>query len=84
MTSTVGGLRDSLLAEGKPWWITANSDSHQVWADTSGRGPGSDFTSNGFYNDPVYVTEPSSTTATSGPATTAAPTSGPRTSATRA
>ena len=30
MTATVGGLWDSLLAEGKPWWITANSDSHNV------------------------------------------------------
>ncbi|WP_353649982.1 PHP domain-containing protein [Nakamurella sp. A5-74] len=58
MTSTVGGLWDSLLAEGKPWWITANSDSHQVWADTSQRGPGSDFTTNGYYNDPVHITAP--------------------------
>jgi hypothetical protein len=54
MTATVGGLWDSLLAEGKPWWITANSDSHSVYADTSVRGPNSDFTNNGFYNDPVY------------------------------
>ncbi|WP_440102241.1 PHP domain-containing protein [Streptosporangium sp. H16] len=54
MTSTVGGLWDSLLAEGKSWWITANSDSHSVYADTSDRGPGSDFNANGKYNDPVY------------------------------
>src|SRR3954452_890552 len=54
MTATVGGLWDSLLAEGKPWWITANSDSHNVYADTAVRGPGSDFTKNGKYNDPVY------------------------------
>lgn len=52
MTTTVGGLWDSLLAEGKPWWITANSDSHMVYGDTSIRGPGSDFTTNGFFNDP--------------------------------
>ena len=58
MTSTVGGLWDSLLAEGKPWWITANSDSHQVWADTAQRGPGSDFPTNGFYEDPVHTTAP--------------------------
>jgi hypothetical protein len=58
MTSTVGGLWDSLLAEGKPWWITANSDSHQIWGDTSQRGPGSDFATNGFFNDPVHVTAP--------------------------
>ncbi|MDX2675390.1 PHP domain-containing protein [Streptomyces sp. NY05-11A] len=54
MTATVGGLWDSLLAEGKPWWITANSDSHNVYADTAVRGPGSDFNTNGRYNDPVY------------------------------
>ncbi|MFB9467419.1 PHP domain-containing protein [Streptomyces cinereospinus] len=53
MTSTVGGLWDSLLAEGKPWWITANSDSHQVYADTAARG-GGDFAANGRYDDPVY------------------------------
>ena len=55
MTATVGGLWDSLLAEGKPWWITANSDSHWVYGDTATRGPGSDFTTNGYYNDPVYA-----------------------------
>ncbi|MBP2704548.1 PHP domain-containing protein [Microbispora sp. RL4-1S] len=55
MTSTVGGLWDSLLAEGKAWWITANSDSHTVFMDTSDRGPGSDFDANGRYNDPVYA-----------------------------
>ena len=54
MTSTVGGLWDSLLTEGKPWWITANSDSHTVFADTATRGPGTDFPTNGFHNDPVY------------------------------
>ncbi|MEV5709658.1 PHP domain-containing protein [Actinoallomurus sp. NPDC052274] len=54
MTATVGGLWDSLLAEGKPWWITANSDSHNVYADTATRGPNSDFNTNGYYNDPVY------------------------------
>jgi hypothetical protein len=54
MTSTVGGLWDSLLAEGKPWWITANSDSHSVYADNSVRGPGSDFAGDGRHSDPVY------------------------------
>ncbi|MGW5128199.1 PHP domain-containing protein [Streptomyces sp. NPDC004069] len=54
MTATVGGLWDSLLAEGKPWWITANSDSHSVYADSSVRGPGSDFDANGRYDDPVH------------------------------
>jgi hypothetical protein len=54
MTATVGGLWDSLLAEGKPWWITANSDSHSIYADTASRGPNSDFDNNGVYSDPVY------------------------------
>ncbi|MGW2821909.1 PHP domain-containing protein [Streptomyces sp. NPDC001443] len=54
MTSTVGGLWDSLLAEGKPWWVTANSDSHNVYADTAVRGPNSNFDANGRYEDPVY------------------------------
>ena len=53
-TATVGGLWDSLLAEGKPWWITANSDAHVIYLDTVARGPGSDFDANGCYNDPVY------------------------------
>ncbi|MCX2924553.1 PHP domain-containing protein [Streptomyces sp. NEAU-W12] len=54
MTATVGGLWDSLLAEGRPWWITANSDSHQVYADTGARGTGGDFHTDGRYPDPVY------------------------------
>jgi hypothetical protein len=54
MTSTVGGLWDSLLAEGKPWWVTANSDSHTVYGDTVVNG-GGDFNANGRYNDPVYA-----------------------------
>lgn len=61
MTSTVGGLWDSLLAEGKAWWISANSDSHVVYNDTATRGPGSDFPTNGYYNDPVYSGTPSRT-----------------------
>jgi hypothetical protein len=52
-TATVGGLWDSLLAEGKPWSITANSDSHRNWSDTAVRG-GGDFGANGKYDDPVY------------------------------
>ncbi|MFC7532134.1 PHP domain-containing protein [Actinoplanes sp. GCM10030250] len=54
MTATVGGLWDSLLAEGKAWWITVNSDSHVNYLDQTERGPGSDFNTNGKYNDPVY------------------------------
>jgi len=58
MTATVGGLWDSLLAEGKPWWISANSDSHSNYLDTVERGPGSDFPTNGYYEDPVYNGRP--------------------------
>lgn len=57
MTSTVGGLWDSLLAEGKPWSISANSDSHVNYADTSMRPAGStaeQFAADGRYGDPVY------------------------------
>jgi hypothetical protein len=54
MTATVGGLWDSLLAEGKAWWITANSDSHSIWLDDSVRGPNTDFNTNGFHNPPVH------------------------------
>ncbi|MEV4344060.1 histidinol-phosphatase [Actinoplanes sp. NPDC049596] len=55
MTATVGGLWDSLLAEGKAWWITVNSDSHVNYLDQSDRGPDSNFDLNGKYNDPVYT-----------------------------
>lgn len=58
MTSTVGGLWDSLIAEGKPWSITANSDSHVNWTDTSRRPDGSSteqFNRDGRYGDPVYA-----------------------------
>ncbi|MFS1299680.1 PHP domain-containing protein [Streptosporangium longisporum] len=61
MTATVGGLWDSLLAEGKSWWVTANSDSHSVYADTTDRGPGGDFNANGRYEDPVYRGTPNLT-----------------------
>ena len=58
MTATVGGLWDSLLAEGKAWWITVNSDSHVVYLDASEHGANSDFETNGKYNDPVYNGKP--------------------------
>jgi hypothetical protein len=54
MTSTVGGLWDSLLAEGRAWWISANSDSHVNYLDTSQRGPNSNFDLNGKHADPVH------------------------------
>ncbi len=61
MTATVGGLWDSLLAEGKPWWISANSDSHSNYLATAVRGPSSDFARDGFYQDPVYAGGPNET-----------------------
>ena len=57
MTATVGGLWDSLLAEGRAWWITVNSDSHGNYLDQSDRGPGGDFELDGRYPDPVYTGE---------------------------
>lgn len=33
MTARLGGLWDSLLGEGRRWWITATSDSHVNWRD---------------------------------------------------
>jgi hypothetical protein len=56
MTATVGGMWDSLLAEGRPWWISANSDSHSVYGDDQVRGafaPGHSFDTDGQYPDPV-------------------------------
>lgn len=38
MSAKVGGLWDSLLGEGRHWWITSTSDSHVNWRDG-----GSDF-----------------------------------------
>lgn len=61
MTATVGGLWDSLLAEGRPWWITANSDAHVVHGDTLQRGPfapGHDWNTDGRYPNPVESSTP--------------------------
>jgi hypothetical protein len=33
MTARLGGFWDSMLGEGRRWWITANSDSHVHWTD---------------------------------------------------
>ncbi|GAA1884686.1 PHP domain-containing protein [Lapillicoccus jejuensis] len=65
MTATVGGLWDSLLAEGKAWWITANSDSHQIYLDDSVRGGAGtidEFTALGHYVPPVHGTTGARTT----------------------
>ncbi|MHA4820369.1 phosphoesterase, partial [Streptomyces aculeolatus] len=36
MTARLGGLWDSLLGEGRRWWITATSDSHIHWSQGGG------------------------------------------------
>ena len=41
MTAIVGGLWDSMLGEGRRFWIVATSDSHAHYADAAR--PGSDF-----------------------------------------
>lgn len=33
MTARLGGFWDSMLGEGRHWWITANSDSHIHWTE---------------------------------------------------
>ena len=33
MTAILGGFWDSMLGEGRRWWITATSDSHANWRD---------------------------------------------------
>jgi hypothetical protein len=52
LTAKVGGLWDALLAEGRPWWVTATSDSHQVLGDLFTQGAG-DHTTTGSVGAPV-------------------------------
>ena len=33
LTATLGGFWDSMLGEGRRWWVTATSDSHRNWRD---------------------------------------------------
>jgi len=33
MTATLGGFWDSMLGEGRHWWVTANSDSHSHYTE---------------------------------------------------
>ncbi|MFC4465603.1 histidinol-phosphatase [Streptomyces xiangluensis] len=61
MTATVGGLWDAMLAEGKLFTISTNSDVHRVVFDTWKNGdwlPGQTFDSTGRLPDPVNTTEP--------------------------
>ncbi|GLY46552.1 PHP domain-containing protein [Lentzea sp. NBRC 102530] len=52
MTAKVGGVWDALLAEGRPWWITANSDVHQVFNDTFTQGK-QDYATTGSKGAPI-------------------------------
>jgi hypothetical protein len=53
MTARLGGFWDSMLGEGRRWWITANSDSHIHWSDG-----GADFWP-GEYSKTYVLAEPS-------------------------
>ncbi|RJK96834.1 PHP domain-containing protein [Vallicoccus soli] len=57
MTAKLGGVWDSLLAEGRGWWVTATSDSHQVHLDTRVQGP-LDFEQYGQKGAPVETGTP--------------------------
>ncbi|MEU8001490.1 histidinol-phosphatase [Catellatospora sp. NPDC049111] len=56
LTAKVGGVWDSMLAEGLPFWVTATSDSHRVFGDTweYGGAPSAE----GVYPDPVFTRTP--------------------------
>jgi hypothetical protein len=43
MTAVVGGLWDSMLSEGRRFWVIATSDSHLNWRDTLRGNNGIDF-----------------------------------------
>ncbi|MGW0705359.1 PHP domain-containing protein [Streptomyces sp. NPDC002643] len=60
-TATVGGLWDSLLAEGRLFSITTNSDAHRIVFDTWKNGDwptGQNFDTTGKLPDPVNTTTP--------------------------
>ncbi|MBT3774450.1 MAG: phosphoesterase [Gemmatimonadales bacterium] len=50
MTARLGGFWDSMLGEGRHWWITANSDSHVNW-----REGGADFWPGEYSKTYVYA-----------------------------
>ena len=56
LTARLGGVWDSMLAEGQPYFISATSDSHQNFLDswTYGGAP----TAAGTYFDPIFTREP--------------------------
>ncbi|MFF0862173.1 PHP domain-containing protein [Nonomuraea sp. NPDC003560] len=55
MTGILGGMWDSMLAEGKGWWITANSDGHFYNGDTTVEPsrPADWYDQHGRYPDPI-------------------------------
>ena len=53
MTAIVGGMWDSLLGEGRRFWIVASSDSHVNFTETSR--PGSDFWPGQFHKTYVHA-----------------------------
>ncbi|OXY90280.1 PHP domain-containing protein [Streptomyces diastatochromogenes] len=60
-TATVGGLWDSMLAEGRLFSITTNSDNHRTVFDTWKNGdwqPGQNFDNTGKLPDPVDTDTP--------------------------
>ncbi|MFI8889754.1 PHP domain-containing protein [Streptomyces paradoxus] len=60
-TATVGGLWDSMLAEGRLFSVTTNSDAHRIVFDTWKNGdwqPGQTFDSTGRLPDPVNTDSP--------------------------
>ncbi|MGI8808877.1 MAG: hypothetical protein ACR2KK_13760 [Acidimicrobiales bacterium] len=59
MTATVGGVWDALLAEGRRWWVTANSDSHAVASGPESQPFGRDFWPGAYSRTVVGTTEPS-------------------------
>ncbi|MFJ9737455.1 PHP domain-containing protein [Streptomyces sp. NPDC101166] len=61
MTATVGGMWDAMLAEGKLFTVTTNSDVHRVVFDTWKNGdwpPGTTFDDTGRVPDPVNTDSP--------------------------
>lgn len=50
MTARLGGFWDSMLGEGRRWWVTANSDSHVNW-----REGGADFWPGEYSKTYVYA-----------------------------
>ncbi|MFC5182484.1 CehA/McbA family metallohydrolase domain-containing protein [Actinomadura harenae] len=55
MTARLGGLWDAMLAEGRGWWITSNSDIHSANGSTltSPTVPDGWYDAHGRYPDPV-------------------------------